>query len=149
MQMNTKIVGDLIKQSVNQGMINIFHDKINLMKRTPDAHELGLRLVINLCYYTSVSPSHRVLTIGAKSNNLRLSACIQRIQNATNHGSNVLYCMTIVKGHYDQVQCDQVKILQGAIGTNADLDVKVRHRLMCGAINSKRERPDTKRAQDV
>jgi len=142
--MKTKIVGSLIKQSVIQGMIEIFHDEINLMKRTPDAHELGLRLVINSCYYTSVSPSHHVLTIGAESNNLRLLACIQRIQNATDHGSNVLCYMTIVKGH-----CDQVQILQGTIGTNADLDVKVRHRSMCGAISGKRERPHTKRAQDV
>jgi len=52
--------------------------------------------------------------------------------------------MTIIKGHYNQVQ-----ILQGAIGTNVDSNVKVQHRSMRGVINSKRERPHTKRAQDV
>ncbi len=60
------------------------------------------------------------------------------------HGINVLCYMTIIKGHYNQVQ-----ILQGAIGTNVDSDVKVQHRSMRGVINSKRERPHTKRAQDV
>jgi hypothetical protein len=81
-------------------MTNVLHDDLNLMRCTLDAHELGLKFVINLCYYISVSPNHRVLTIGAltisaKSNNLRLPACIQRILNATNHGSNVFCCMTI------------------------------------------------------
>jgi hypothetical protein len=102
-QMNTKIVGDFIEQSVIQGMTDILHDEINLMRRTPDVHELGFRLMIKLCYYTSVSPSHRVLTISAENNNLRLPACIQRIQNATDHGNNVLCCMIIVKGHCNQV----------------------------------------------
>jgi hypothetical protein len=74
--MNTEIVGGLIEQSVIQGMTDILHDEINLMGRTADAHELGLRLVINSCYYTSVSPSHRVLAIVAESNNLRSPACI-------------------------------------------------------------------------
>ncbi|CAM6016429.1 unnamed protein product [Sphagnum balticum] len=50
----------------------------------------------------------------------------------------------IVKGHYNQVQ-----ILQGAIGTNTDSNVKVRHRSMRGAISSKREQPHMRRAQDV
>jgi hypothetical protein len=76
-------------------MTDVLHDDLNLMRRTLDVHELGLKLVINLCYYISVSPNHRVLTISAKSNNLRLPACIQRILNATNHGSNVFCCMTI------------------------------------------------------
>jgi hypothetical protein len=102
-QMNTKIVGDLIEQSVIQGMTNVLHDEISLMRRTLDAHELGLRLVINSCYYTSMSPSHCVFAIGAESNNLRSPTCIQHIQNVTNHGNNVLYCMKIVKGHCDQV----------------------------------------------
>jgi hypothetical protein len=132
--MNTEIVGSLIEQFVIQGMTDVLHDEINLMKRTLNAHELGLKLMINSCYYTSVSPSHRVLTIGAESNNFRLLACIQRIQNATNQGSNVLYYMTIIKGH-----CDQVQILQGAIGTNTDSDVKVRHKSMRGAISNKCE----------
>jgi hypothetical protein len=35
-------------------MNGVFHDEINLMSHTLDAHELGLRLVINLCYYTRV-----------------------------------------------------------------------------------------------
>jgi hypothetical protein len=35
-----------IKQSVIQGMIDILHDEINLMRRTPDAHEFGLKLVL-------------------------------------------------------------------------------------------------------
>jgi hypothetical protein len=142
--MNIEIVGGLIEQSIIQGMTDIFHDEINLMKRTPDAHELGLKLVINLCYCTNVVPSHRVLAISVESNNLISLACIQCIQNATDHGNNVFCCMTIVKGHYDQVQ-----ILQGTIGTNADSDVKVRHRSMHGAINSKRERPHRRKAQDV
>ncbi len=98
--MNIEIVGGLIEQSIIQGMTDIFHDEINLMKRTPDAHELGLKLVINLCYYTSVSPNHLVLaidafTIGAKNNNLRSPTCIQCIQNATDHGNIVFCCMTI------------------------------------------------------
>jgi hypothetical protein len=101
--MNIEIVGGLIKQSIIQGMTDIFHDEINLMKRTPDAHELGLKLVINLCYCTNVVPSHHVLAISAENNNLRSLACIQCIQNATDHGSSVFCCMTIVKGHYDQV----------------------------------------------
>jgi hypothetical protein len=75
-QMNIKIVGSLIEQFIIQGMTDVFHDEIDLMKRTPDAHELGLRLMINLCYYTSVSPNHRVLAISAESNNLRSPACI-------------------------------------------------------------------------
>jgi hypothetical protein len=65
--MNTEIVGDLIEQSIIQGMTDVLHNKINLMKHTLDAHELGLRLVINLCYYTSVSPSHHVLAISAET----------------------------------------------------------------------------------
>ncbi len=80
--MNTEIVGGLIEQSVIQGMTDILHDEINLMRRTVDAHELGLRLMNNSCYYTSVSPNHRVLAIGVESNNLRSPTCIQRIQNA-------------------------------------------------------------------
>ncbi len=103
-QMNTEIVGDLIEQSVIQRMTDVLHDEIDLMRRTPDAHEFGLIIVINLCYYINVSPSHRVLAISAESNNFRSPACIQHIQNATDHGSNVLCCMTIVKGHCDQVQ---------------------------------------------
>ncbi len=142
--MNTEIVGGLIEQSIIQGMIDVLHDEINLMRRTPNAHELGLKFMINSCYCTSVVPSHRVLAISAERNNLRSLACIQRIQNATDHGNNVLYCMTIVKGH-----CDQVHIFQGTIGTNADSDVKVRHKSMRGAINSKCERPHRRRAQDV
>jgi hypothetical protein len=102
--MNIEIVGNFIKQFIIQGMTDVFHDKINLMRRTLDAHELGLRLMINSCYYTSVSPSYRVFAIVVESNNLRSPTCIQHIQNATDHGSNVLCCMTIVKGHYDQVQ---------------------------------------------
>jgi hypothetical protein len=94
-QMNIEIVGGLIKQSIIQGMTSVIHDDVNLMRRTPDAHELGLKFVINSCYYISVSPNHRVLTIGAKSNNLRPLVCIQRIQNATDHGNNVFCCMTI------------------------------------------------------
>jgi hypothetical protein len=77
--MNTEIVGRLIKQSTIQGMTNVLHAKINLMRRTPDVHELDLRLVINSCYYTSVSPNHRILAISAESNNLKSSMCIQRI----------------------------------------------------------------------
>jgi len=137
-------VGGLIKQSIIQGMTDVFHGEINLMRRTPDAHELSLKLVINSCYCTSVVPSHRVLAIGAESNNLRSLACIQRIQNVTDHGSNVFCCMTIIKKH-----CDQVQILQGTIGTNANLDVKVWHKLMHGAINNKRKWPHRKKAQDV
>ncbi len=76
---------------------------------------MRMNLVSNSCYYTSVSPNHRVLPISVESNNLRSPTCIQRIQNATDHGSNVLWSMTIIKGHYDQVQ-----ILQRTIGTNAD-----------------------------
>jgi hypothetical protein len=143
-QMNIEIVGGLIEQSIIKGMIDVLHNETNLMRHTLDAHEFGLRFMINSCYYTSMSPSHHVFTIGAKSNNLRSLACIRRIQNATNHGSNVLWCMTIVKGH-----CNQVQIFQGAIGTNADSDVNVRHRSMRGAISSKPERPHTRRAQDV
>jgi hypothetical protein len=99
-QMNIESVGDLIEQSIIQGIIDALHDSINLMRRTPDAHELGLKLVINLCYYTSVSPNHLVLaidafTIGAKNNNLRSPTCIQCIQNATDHGNIVFCCMTI------------------------------------------------------
>jgi hypothetical protein len=100
-QMNIEIVGSFIEQSIIQGMIDVLHDEINLMKHTPDVHELGLRPMINSCYHTSVSPNHRVLAISVESNNLRSPACIQRIQNATNQSSNVLCCMTIVKGHYD------------------------------------------------
>jgi hypothetical protein len=125
-------------------MTDILHYEINLMKHTPNAHELGVRLMINSCYYTNMLPSHCVFTIGAKSNNLRSLVCIQRIQNATDQSNNVLCCMTIIKGHYDQVQ-----ILQGTIGTNTDSDVKVRHKSMRGAISSKCERPHTRRAQDV
>jgi len=55
-QMNTKIMGGLIEQSVIQGTIDVLHDKINLMKRILDAHELGLKFMINSCYYTSMSP---------------------------------------------------------------------------------------------
>jgi hypothetical protein len=88
--MNTEIVGDFIEQFVIQGMTNVLHDEINLMRRTLDAHELGLRLVINSCYYTSVSPNHCVIAIDAESNNLILPTCIQRIQNATDHGRNIL-----------------------------------------------------------
>ncbi len=75
-QMNTEIVGGLIEQSVIQRMTDVLHDEIDLMRRTPDAHELGLTLVINSCYYTSVSPSHCVLAISAESNNFRSLACI-------------------------------------------------------------------------
>jgi len=80
-QMNIETMGGLIEQSIIQGMTNVLHDDINLMRCTPYAHELGLKLVINLCYYTSVSPNHCVLAIGAftisaKSNNLRLPTCI-------------------------------------------------------------------------
>jgi len=74
--MNTEIVGGLTKQSIIQGMIDVLHDEINLMRCTLDAHELRLRLMINSCYYTSVSPNHRVFAIGAESNNLRSPACI-------------------------------------------------------------------------
>ncbi len=74
-QMNTKIV----KQSVIQEMTDVFHDEINLMKRTPNAHELGLRFMINLCYYTNMSSSHRVLAIDVESNNLKSPTCIQHI----------------------------------------------------------------------
>jgi hypothetical protein len=102
--MNTEIVGSLIEQSVIQRMTDVLHDDINLMRRTPNAHELGLTLVINSCYYTNVSPNHHVFVISAESNNFRSSTCIQRIQNATDHGSNVLCYMTIIKGHCDQVQ---------------------------------------------
>ncbi len=102
--MNTEIVGGFIEQSVIQRMTDVFHDEIDLMRRTPDAHELGLTLVINLCYYTSMSPNHCVFAISAESNNFRLPTCIQRIQNVIDHGNNVLCCMTIVKGHCDQVQ---------------------------------------------
>jgi hypothetical protein len=77
--MNIKIVGDLIEQYVIQGMINVLHDEINMMRRTPDAHELSLRFVINSCYYTSMLPNHRVLAISVESNNLRSLVCIQRI----------------------------------------------------------------------
>jgi hypothetical protein len=52
--------------------------------------------------------------------------------------------MTIIKNDYKQVQ-----IFQGAIGTNADSDVKVRHKLMRGTMSSKHELPHTRRAQDV
>jgi hypothetical protein len=102
-QMNTEIVGGFIEQSVIQRMTDILPNEINLMRRTPDAHELGFKLVINSCYYTSVLPNHRVLAIGVESNNLRSPTCIQHIQNVTDHGSNVLWSMTIVKGHCDQV----------------------------------------------
>ncbi len=84
-------------------MTDILPNEINLMRRTPDAHELGFKLVINSCYYTSVLPNHRVLAISVESNYLRSPTCIQRIQNVTDHGSNVLWSMTIVKGHCDQV----------------------------------------------
>jgi hypothetical protein len=103
-QMNTEIMGGFIEQSVIQRMTDVLHNEINLMRRTPDAHELGLTLVINSYYYTSVSPNHHVLAISAESNNFRSPMCIQRIQNAIDHGNNVLYCMTIVKRHCDQVQ---------------------------------------------
>jgi hypothetical protein len=100
-QMNIEIVGGLIEQSVIQRMTDVLYDEINLMKRTLDAYELGLTLMINSCYYTSMSPNHRVLAISAESNNFRSPTCIQCIQSAIDHGSNVLCCMTIVKGHYD------------------------------------------------
>jgi hypothetical protein len=77
--MNTKIVGGLIEQFIIQGMIDVLHKEINLMRHTPDAYELDFRLVINLCYYTNVSPCHHVLAIGAKSNNPKLLMCIQCI----------------------------------------------------------------------
>jgi hypothetical protein len=77
--MNTEIVGGLIEQFVIQGMIDVLHKEINLMRHTPDAYELGFRLVINLCYYTNMSPCHHVLAIGAKSNNLKLLVSIQCI----------------------------------------------------------------------
>jgi hypothetical protein len=75
-QMNIKFMGDLIEQSIIQAMTDVLHNEINLIRHTPDAHELGLRFVINLCYYTNMSPSHRVLAISVESNNLRSPTCI-------------------------------------------------------------------------
>jgi hypothetical protein len=78
-QMNTEIVGGFIEQSIIQRMTDVLHDEIDLMRRTLDTHELGFTLMINSCYYTNVSPNHRVLAISAESNNFKSPACIQCI----------------------------------------------------------------------
>ena len=72
--MNIDIVGGLIEQSVIQKMTNVIQDEINVMKCTPYSYEFGLKLVINECYYTSMSPSHCIFAIGVESNNVRSSS---------------------------------------------------------------------------
>ena len=129
--------GESLKGPLMHWMRSLFDKEVNLMRGAPNPYQIEVGLLVNSSHNTRMPPCHCVLTISAKSNDFALPVWKECIKNALDHCSNVWWGMPIIEWH-----CHQISVVQLAIGTKMNSNIKIQNWSMCRAITSKRECPN-------